>query len=184
MQKQPPMNDLPFLRSLFDYNEVTGVLTWRERKDVPKWWNTRYAGTEPLGVDALGYRRAKITYGQWSGYVSVHRICYLLLHGELPPIVDHINGCVTDNRAANFRAASEMSNAWNRAGNRGTATGCKGVNVIRYTKGPSKGGICGYSSRIGHGLNREYLGFFQTAEEASKAYRDRETELRSEVMRK
>jgi len=184
MEKQPPMNDLPFLRSLFDYDALTGVLTWRVRKDVPRWWNTRYAGTQPLATDALGYRRAKITYRDWSGYVSVHRICYLLMHGRLPTIVDHINGVVTDNRAENFRAADDMSNAWNRAANTGTATGCKGVNVIRYTKGPSKGSVCGYAARIGHGKNRQYLGFFQTAEEAGEAYRLRETELRAEVMRK
>lgn len=184
MQRQPPMNDLPFMRSLFDYDPDSGRLTWKVRRDVPKWWNTRYAGTQPLATDDLGYRRAKVTYGDWSGYVSVHRICYLLMHGQLPAIVDHINGCVTDNRACNFRAANDLSNAWNRAPNRGTATGCKGVNVIYYAKGPSKGQVCGYVARIGHGKEREYLGFFSTAEGAATAYTTRETQLRQEVMRK
>lgn len=184
MQKQPPMNDLPFLRSIFEYDPDSGELTWKVRADVPKWWNTRYAGTQPLATDALGYRRAKITYGTWAGYVSVHRICYLLANGVLPQVVDHINGVVTDNRKANLRAANEMSNAWNRAGNRGTATGFKGVNVIRYRKGPNAGAICGYTAKLGHGRQREYLGFFKSAEEAAEAYTRRESELRDEVMRK
>jgi len=177
------MNDIDFLKSIFIYDEIEGTLSWKRRDGVPEWWNTRYAGAKPKAVDALGYIRAKITYKEWSGYVSVHRVCFLLHNGYLPKIVDHIDGDVKNNKASNLRPVNDMTSAWNRKANSGTATGMKGVSVIKYTRGPSKGGICGYASSIGHNGKREYIGFFKTASEASDAYRAREIELRSDYVR-
>lgn len=181
---QPPMQDIEFIRSIFDYDPDSGKLTWRKRNDVPAWWNTRYAGLEPTATDSLGYCRAKITYKGWSGYVSSHRICFMLHYGWLPDVVDHINGNVQDNKASNLRASDEARNAWNRKANSGTITGMKGVHVIRYSNGPNKGGICGYCAKIGHNGAREYLGFFKDASSAAAAYKARETELREEYRRK
>lgn len=176
MQKQ--VQDYNFLSSLFNYNSESGVLTWKERNDVPKWWNTRYAGTSPTATDSLGYLRAKITRNGWSGYVSVHRICFFLHYGWLPEVVDHIDGDVTNNKASNLRQSDWRTNTWNREGNKKTETGFKGVKVIR-----KNGKINGYTAFIGHKGNREYLGFFSTPEQASAAYNKRERELREEWVR-
>jgi hypothetical protein len=173
------MNDIKFLKSILNYDPESGVLSWREREDVPKWWNTRYAGKQPTNTDKLGYLRVKISYKEWSGYVSVHRVCFLLHYGYLPDMVDHINGDIKDNRASNLRATDPQKNAWNRKGNDGTRTGYKGVHAIK----DRNGGFCGYTAHIGHKGEREYLGFFKTAEEAGAAYYDREQSLRGSYVR-
>jgi len=175
---QKPVRDLEFLNSIFNYNQETGILTWKFRKDVPGWWNGRYAGKEPSNRDKLGYIRAKITRGKFSAYVSVHRICFFLANGFVPEVVDHIDGDVSNNRASNLRAATFERNTWNRIPNVGTATGYKGVSVS------SKNGVvCGYVARIGHGKIREYLGIFKTPEDARDAYNKRELELRPDWVR-
>lgn len=183
-QIQPPMRDLQYIKSRFDYDPETGLLKWKPVADNSSGWNTKYAGTYPSATDSLGYIRAKITLGEWSGYCSVHRICFFIHNGYLPEVVDHVNGDVKDNRACNLRAADFERNTWNRKPNEGTLTGRKGVNAIKYRGGgPSHGSICGYTARIGHGGDREYLGFFRDYESASAAYDKRELELRAEYVR-
>lgn len=178
MQKQ--VQDYDFLSSLFNYNAESGALTWKERSDVPKWWNTRYAGTSPKATDSLGYIRAKITRNGWSGYVSVHRICFFLYHGWLPEVVDHVDGDVQNNKIDNLRQSDWKTNTWNRTANNGTRTGFKGVNAVRDRNKV----ITGYIAKIGHNGKREYLGYFPTPELASIAYNKREKELREEWARK
>ena len=180
---QPPMRDIEYIKSRFDYDPDSGLVKWKPVADNSTGWNTKYAGTYPSATDALGYIRAKITMGDWSGYVSIHRICFFIHNGYLPVVVDHINGNVKDNRACNLRAADFERNTWNRIPNRDTMTGRKGVSTVKYMSGPNQGGICGYTARIGHKGVREYLGFFKSYEEASAAYDKRETELRPEYVR-
>lgn len=178
MQKE--VQDLEFLRSRFDYDEESGKLTWKKRTDTPEWWNTRYAGKEPSNRDKLGYIRAKITRGDFCGYVSAHRICFFLANEYLPEVVDHIDGNVANNKASNLRPATWETNTWNRIPNQSTRTGCKGVNAVRDRNKK----ITGYVSRIGHGGDREYLGYFPTPDLAREAYNKREMELRKEWVRK
>ena len=179
-----PLTNRSLLLRLFTYDPDTGSLFWNRREGVPAWWNTRYAGKRPCATDALGYLRAKITDGAFSGYVSVHRIIWCMVHGDLPDVIDHVNGDVADNRLTNLRASGPRENAWNRKANSGTLTGMKGVKAIRYQKGPSKGQISGYTAYIGHNRRREYLGYFPTPEQAAQAYCDREQQLREEYSRK
>lgn len=181
MQKQA--QDLDLLNRLFNYDQLTGALTWKERCDVPQWWNTRYAGKKPTNADSLGYLRVKITANGFSGYVSVHRICFYMAHGFLPKVVDHINGDVQDNRTENLRASDWKTNTWNRSANKGTLTGKKGVAAIRYQKGKKKGQVAGYKASIGHNGERIYLGYYPDPESAYEAVREKELELRSEWAR-
>lgn len=175
--------DIELIKRLFDYNPKTGVVIWRKRDDVPKWWNTRYAGNRPKSTDSLGYLRAKITANGASAYVSLHRICFFMAHGFLPEVVDHVNGDVQDNRISNLRAADFKTNAWNRAANKNTLTGKKGVSAIRYSKGPKKGQISGYKASVGHNGERIYLGYFNTEQDAADAVARKEIELRNDWRR-
>lgn len=177
MQKE--VLDIDYLKSRFSYNEESGELRWKPRSDAPSWWNTRYAGKQPSNKDKLGYLRAKITRGSFSGYVSVHRICFFIGNGYLPEVVDHIDGDVTNNKLSNLRASDFRRNTWNRLGNKKTETGYKGVKVIK-----KNGRINGYTAWIGHNGEREYLGFFSNPEAARDAYLKRESQLRSEYVRK
>ena len=181
MQEQ--VRDIDLMRRLFEYNPDNGVIVWRARNNVPMWWNTRYAGKKPTATDKLGYLRAKITANGFSGYVSLHRICFFMHYGYLPEVVDHVNGNVQDNRACNLRAADFKTNTWNRAANKGTLTGFKGVNAIRYKKGPNKGLVCGYVAKLAHDGIRSYLGFYKCPEDAAKAVLDEEKRIRGEWQR-
>lgn len=182
---QEHFQDLDFIKSRFNYNASNGILSWKPNPDYPSWWNTRYAFTSPTAKDKLGYTRAKITRVvdgvSRSSYVSCHRICYFIHHGWIPECIDHINGDVSDNRIVNLRASDFKTNTWNRAPNKGTITGYKGVHVIRQRDGVE---ICGYAAKLGHNGVREYLGFFSTAEDARDAVINRERELRDEWRRK
>lgn len=177
---QDQVKDIDYLNSRFNYDSVNGVLTWKPRSDVPKWWNTKYANTSPSNTDKLGYLRAKMTRGDFSGYVSVHRICFFMYHGWIPEVVDHIDGDVQNNRISNLRPSDWKTNTWNRKANSNTRTGFKGVNAVRDRNKV----ITGYIAKIGHNGTREYLGYFPTPELASAAYQKREAELREEWSRK
>ncbi len=81
-----------------------------------------------------------------------------LIRDENP--VDHINRDALDCRRSNLRIVTWQQNAWNRSGWTSKATP-KGVNRARNGK---------WQARIMTAGRREYLGTFDSAEEASAAY--------------
>jgi hypothetical protein len=70
-----------------------------------------------------------------------------------------------DNRLSNLRLANETQNNHNRRISRNNTTGYKGVSV------DSKNNKFKSSIRVGNGT-RIFLGYFNTAEEASLAYQE------------
>lgn len=73
------------------------------------------------------------------------------------PFVDHVNGDGLDNRRANLRAADHTNNARNRQIRSDNTTGFKGVH-------PRPDG------RYGAAIQGSFLGLFDSAEEAARAY--------------
>jgi hypothetical protein len=112
------------VRNLLAYNPDTGDLIWR----VDMGCN---AARIPAGSIAgsrspdNGYSKVKI-----DGYLAgVHRVAWVLMTGEWPSMeVDHINGERGDNRWCNLRIVSRGQNQHNRAGNRPSSTGFRGVS--------------------------------------------------------
>ena len=113
------------------------------------------------------YRKAKpqeaIGTINKSGYVVfrvkdkllyAHRVAFFLVHGFLPKMVDHINRNRSDNRSANLREANAKLNAENSKG--------YGVTKPKHTKK--------WASSITNNRKRIHLGYFDSAEEANKAY--------------
>lgn len=105
----------------------------------------------PIGtINAGGYvvfrANGKLVYG--------HRVAFFLMNGYLPKMVDHINRNRSDNRSANLREADAKLNAEN----------CKGYGVTKpkHTKK--------WASSITNNRKRIHLGYFDSAEEANKAY--------------
>lgn len=90
----------------------------------------------------------------------VHRVIYLLTHGECPRIIDHINGNRLDNRPENLRPCEESTNHFNAVIQSNNTTGYKGVHKL-------KDGL-GYQANINYNKKRKFLGTFKTAEDADE----------------
>lgn len=77
--------------------------------------------------------------------------------------IDHKNGDGLDNRRANLRPATPAQNAANKRLSSKNSTGYKGVHLYRRTGR--------YRAYIGRGNQKTlHLGYFDTAEEAARAY--------------
>lgn len=89
--------------------------------------------------------------------LMVHRLVWALHHDDVPPVLDHINGIRTDNRIENLRAASHLGNACN----------VKAVwGAVPY-KGVSRSQSAG---KFQASIRARYIGVFDTAEAAARAY--------------
>lgn len=95
-----------------------------------------------------------------------------LMHRSImkPPcglVVDHINGNGLDNRRCNLRICSQSENLINSKIRSSNTTGYKGVFRNKNTKFGKK-----WFARITRNYKMTHLGSFNTAEEASFAYKE------------
>lgn len=160
------------LGSYFSYDEVSGLLYWRERtpdmfedgsktkEHMCSWWNSRYAGKQ-----AFTAKKDSGYYGGPLGGKSVmaHRVVWALLNGAWPQgDLDHINGDRLDNRIDNLRLVDSSINAMNRRPNKGKSSGLPhGVSIKR------NGRIFAQVQKNG---KNKHLGYFDTVEAAHTAY--------------
>lgn len=94
--------------------------------------------------------------------VSLHRIIMKQATGN-GVIIDHIDGNPANNCKDNLRFCTTSQNAMNMKKNINNSSGYKGVS---WHKKSEK-----YRAYIGSGINRKYLGYYSTAEEAHEAYK-------------
>lgn len=112
------------VRQLFNYDPVTGILSWKEGL------SHRSAG-KIVGGGLLkdGYHRVSVDDSSW----SQHRIIWLYVHGFWPPSeIDHVNGIRTDNRIVNLRMANRSQNASNARKPKTNTSGYKGVGLHKH----------------------------------------------------
>lgn len=115
--------DVEVLRSLVDYDPITGILRWKRRgpehfsNGLPRnanAWNSKYAGAQVGRVLAQGYMQTMIMQER----VMVHRLAWMLYHGKRLPDgaqIDHVNGNKADNRIENLRICTPSQNQSNAA---------------------------------------------------------------------
>ena len=164
------------LRSALHYDPLTGVFTWREKPEKPKWWNTKYAGKVAGGQGTSGRNTTYLTIRIGGRRYYAHRLAWLYVHGEWADgVIDHINGDGLDNRIANLRLASNAQNLANRGRQKNNASGYKGVHFEAWTGR--------YKARIQHGGKSYNLGRFDTPEEAHEAYKKAAAERFGEFAR-
>lgn len=133
---------------MFNYDPVTGILTWRV--DRSTWVK---AGDVAGSIDGNGYVNIQIS---GTGY-KAHRLAWLWVTSEWPKAeIDHINRIKDDNRWVNLREATHSQNTINISPrNRLLPRGVK-------RKGRK------FTAEIGK--PNLYLGTFDTPEEARAAY--------------
>jgi hypothetical protein len=68
-------------------------------------------------------KRAFIFYS----YYYLHRLIFLMHHGYLPKLIDHIDGNPSNNRIENLRAATVSQNGCNRNAAKKNKLGIKGL---------------------------------------------------------
>lgn len=142
------------LRELLDYDNVSGIFTWRVTKSNKK------SGEVAGSINRWGY----IVIGIDRQIYNAHRLVWLYAHGELPSgHVDHINGIKTDNRIVNLRHVSCSENQHNQT--RLSANNRSGFKGVSFYKPNGK-----WRAQIGLRGKRLYLGQYNTAEEAYSAY--------------
>lgn len=152
------------LLDLINYDEHTGIFTWEKaRRGI--------VTGKILGCDnGFGYLR--ITVLGKSYYA--HRLAWFYVHGNFPKNeIDHINGVKNDNRIKNLRDVPTKVNAQNKL----------------FAKSNSKSQILGVSwhkkankwqAHICIYKNKEYLGLFDSAEDAHKAYINKKLTIKYE----
>lgn len=145
------------LRTVFKYDENTGTLHWRS------------SGQLAGHMHSTGHLRVGIDGSR----CYVHRVIWAMQTGSWPEgQIDHINGNRADNHWYNLRECSNAENNLNKGPHKDSTSGRKGVC---WHKTAQK-----WSAQIAINGVREYLGLFDSVEEAAMAYDKRAKELEGE----
>lgn len=159
--------DAALVRSLIDYDHMSGIVTWRARheslwRSTPKrsssWecarWNSRHSGSVAGSKKRNdGYHNITIR----GRHYRLHRIIWLWMTGEWPGRdIDHIDGDRSNNRWDNLRTATRGQNSANRGPHKNSKSGVKGV-CLRGGKWVAR-------------VKQKYIGSFETLPEAMEAY--------------
>lgn len=142
------------LQQFFIYEPKTGSMFWRVQPS-----QRVAAGTLAGSVHPQGY-----TMVQLRGRIyAAHRLVWKLVYGVEPAgVVDHINGCRSDNTLGNLRVLTRTGNLQaHRRPRSDNKTGVLGVCM----RAPGK-----YQARIQRNGVSKVLGQFNTAEEAHARY--------------
>ena len=143
---------LATLRESLSYDPATGKFFWLKTVN-----RKARAGDEAGFIGANGYRRI----GFNGKLYLAHRLAWFYSTGKQPAMLDHANGCRSDNRLVNLREATDVENQQNRhVAKRTNSTGLMGVT---RQKGRWKATI--YVNKV-----RKHLGYFDTGPLAHAAY--------------
>ena len=142
------------LSELLFYEPETGAFLWVESR------GSKYQqGTIAGGISPAGYRRIMIDGVKY----RASRLAFKIMTGRDPVnLVDHINGCRSDDRWANLREATYSENCMNAAQRKDNRCGLKGVFFHK------KSGR--FVARIAVNGKQSHLGEFGTPEAAHAAY--------------
>ncbi len=142
------------VKELFYYDPIKGQLIWKIDRGSNKTFGL------PAGcLQNKGYLVTKINK---VSYLN-HRLIWLYHYGELPKMLDHINGVRLDNRLENLRKSDYKLNSLNRKGHR--------ENTFKYFYCYKLGNR--YYAYYRENSEHKYLGGFNTEEEARIAYNNR-----------
>ena len=144
------------LKSRLHYDPETGIFTWLDNPDLAYNVNARIKGKKAGSINKSGYWRILI---QGKTY-RAHRLAFLYVYGRMPTVIDHIDGCKTNNAISNLREVTNIENSRNM---KRTSRNTSGVSGVHYNTADKVwvAGITVNSKRI-HG------GRFKTKSDAIK----------------
>lgn len=163
-----------YLKSILDYDPLTGVFTWKERpicdfncERLRNGWNTKYSFKDAGRIKSDGYVQIGINRKRY----AAHRLAWLYIYGEWPKNeIDHINGFRNDNRLSNIRESTRSENMQNKKTSHKNNK-CKYLGVY----------FCNRSKRfvsiIALNNKTKYIGKFNDPESAHDAYLKAKREL-------
>lgn len=142
------------LIEVLDYNSETGIFI--NKVGGPR----RTIGKEAGTITQYGYRIITID----RLIFAAHRLAWFYCFQEWPEgLIDHIDGNKLNNKLDNLREANQSQNLQNAKLQSNNTSGYRGV---RFDEN------CGrFSARITLNNITKHLGLFNTAEEASEAYK-------------
>lgn len=157
------------LKSLLDYDPVTGDFVWLQKTCRSRNLIGKVAGY--FGSRYIEIRIDNKTY-------LAHRLAYFYMTREWPTDqIDHKNLDKHDNSWANLRPANQFQNCANRAALSTNSSGMKGVRVNPCSKSRP------WRADIWFDNKSMCLGTFKTIEEAGAAYLGAAKVLRGEFAR-
>lgn len=140
------------LNELLDYDGATGIFSWRIQKS-----NKAPAGPVRTKPNKQGYLRLMID----GVHFFQHRLAWFYVYGTWPPDqIDHEDRKKTNNRIGNLRLATNLQNGKNANKSKANTSGFRGVVRNRNR----------WVAQIVSDWNHHYLGIFDTAEDAARAY--------------
>lgn len=142
------------LKELLEYDPETGVFTRKVRTA-----NAIKVGDIAGCINNMGY----ITISVLGRPMLAHRLAWLYVYGEIPPgNLDHADRRKTNNAIGNLRLCNQSQNTANSPARRGNRSGYKGVSFHSKRKK--------WRARITLDYKEKILGYFDTPEEAHRAY--------------
>ena len=121
-------------------------------------------------INSRGYWQIGIRVKGELKMLTAHRLAWFITHGELPNIIDHIDGNKINNAISNLRSCTYLQNVYNTGKKPNNKVVFRGVSRVNKK----------WRARIRvNGINK-HLGMFDTAEEASRVYEEKARELHGE----
>lgn len=143
------------LMRLLDYDQYTGVFTWKVSTS-----NRVHVGDVAGSHHNKGYLRISLNY---ICYLS-HRLAWLYVYGHFPiNQIDHVDCNKVNNSIANLRESTNKENKQNRR--KPQANNTSGFLGVHFDKHRGK-----FMAKIVLNRKGKHLGRFTTAEEAYATY--------------
>lgn len=146
-----------YVRNLFNYDLLTGKLTWKVFRK-----GTKGLGSEAGSKKEEGYRQVNID----GRLFYTHQIAFLYMLGSIPEQVDHDNHIRDDNRWVNLFPSSNKKNGRNQSLRVDNKSGVTGVSWDSKKKA--------WRSRIKVDGVDKHLGYWSDKDVAIRVRKDAE----------
>ena len=117
---------LEYIHSRFEYNPELGRLI---SKITTRNNNCGHRAGELVKGSVTNYGYREVFFGDYR--MREHRLIFLMCHGILPKMLDHIDGNKLNNKIENLRVCSGSQNQFNSKLPKNNTTGFKGVYFLK-----------------------------------------------------